>query len=98
VLLCVHGFPECWSSWRHWLRALAGEGRFRVVAVDLRGFGGSPLAAPPSWWRSRECAGREVVADLVALVDELLRERAEALAAGAGAGLPRADAAPHRVR
>jgi len=37
VLLC-HGFPECWYSWRHQLRALAEAG-FHAVAPDMRGFG-----------------------------------------------------------
>jgi pimeloyl-ACP methyl ester carboxylesterase len=39
VILC-HGFPECWYSWRHQLRALAQAG-FRAVAPDLRGYGRS---------------------------------------------------------
>jgi pimeloyl-ACP methyl ester carboxylesterase len=39
IILC-HGFPECWYSWRHQLRALAQAG-FRVVAPDLRGYGRS---------------------------------------------------------
>jgi pimeloyl-ACP methyl ester carboxylesterase len=37
VLLC-HGWPECWFSWRHQLRALADAG-FHAVAPDMRGFG-----------------------------------------------------------
>jgi len=37
VLLC-HGFPECWYSWRHQLKARAGAG-FHAVAPDMRGFG-----------------------------------------------------------
>jgi pimeloyl-ACP methyl ester carboxylesterase len=37
VILC-HGFPECWYSWRHQLRALAKAG-FRAVAPDSRGYG-----------------------------------------------------------
>jgi pimeloyl-ACP methyl ester carboxylesterase len=39
VILC-HGFPECWYSWRHQLRALA-QGGFHAVAFDLRGYGRS---------------------------------------------------------
>ena len=39
VLLC-HGFPECWYSWRHQLRALAAAG-YRVLAPDMRGYGRS---------------------------------------------------------
>ena len=39
VVLC-HGFPELWYSWRHQLDAL-GDAGFRVLAPDLRGYGGS---------------------------------------------------------
>jgi pimeloyl-ACP methyl ester carboxylesterase len=39
VVLC-HGFPELWYSWRHQLAAL-GDAGFRVLAPDLRGYGGS---------------------------------------------------------
>ena len=36
LVVLLHGFPECWYSWRHQLTAL-GE-RFRVVAPDMRGY------------------------------------------------------------
>ena len=36
LVVLLHGFPECWYSWRHQLKAL-GE-RFRVVAPDMRGY------------------------------------------------------------
>jgi pimeloyl-ACP methyl ester carboxylesterase len=36
LVLLLHGFPECWYSWRHQLIAL-GE-NFRVVAPDMRGY------------------------------------------------------------
>jgi pimeloyl-ACP methyl ester carboxylesterase len=36
LVLLLHGFPECWYSWRHQLMAL-GE-RFTVVAPDMRGY------------------------------------------------------------
>ena len=32
----LHGFPECWYSWRRQLPALAGN--YRVIAPDLRGY------------------------------------------------------------
>src|SRR5882757_7413967 len=43
TVLLLHGFPECWYSWRHQLAALGEEG-FHVVAPDQRGYGRS--AAP----------------------------------------------------
>src|SRR2546423_7034282 len=36
LVVLLHGFPECWYSWRHQLTAL-GE-RFHVVAPDMRGY------------------------------------------------------------
>ncbi len=40
LVVLLHGFPECWISWRNQMPALAAAG-FRVVAPDLRGYGGS---------------------------------------------------------
>ncbi len=36
LVLLLHGFPECWYSWRHQLQAL-GE-HYHVVAPDMRGY------------------------------------------------------------
>ncbi len=36
LVVLLHGFPECWYSWRHQLKALGR--RFRVVAPDMRGY------------------------------------------------------------
>lgn len=38
LVVLLHGFPECWYSWRHQLAALAGAG-YHVVAPDQRGYG-----------------------------------------------------------
>ena len=38
LVILLHGFGSFWWSWRHQLRGLTGA---RVVAVDLRGYGGS---------------------------------------------------------
>src|SRR6202050_170630 len=40
LVLLLHGVPEFWWTWRHQLEWLA-PARFRAVAVDLRGDGGS---------------------------------------------------------
>jgi pimeloyl-ACP methyl ester carboxylesterase len=37
TVLLLHGFPECWYSWRHQLVALAAAG-FHAVAPDQRGY------------------------------------------------------------
>jgi pimeloyl-ACP methyl ester carboxylesterase len=45
LVLLLHGFPECWYSWRHQLTALAEAG-FHAVAPDQRGYArtGGPQA------------------------------------------------------
>ena len=40
LVLLVHGWPECWYSWRHQFAPLTAAG-YRVAAPDLRGYGGS---------------------------------------------------------
>jgi pimeloyl-ACP methyl ester carboxylesterase len=40
LVMLLHGFPQFWWCWRHQLRALAEAG-YRVVAMDLRGYGAS---------------------------------------------------------
>ncbi|MFI9235235.1 alpha/beta fold hydrolase [Streptomyces sp. NPDC053079] len=37
LVLLLHGFPECWYSWRHQFAPLAAAG-YRVVAPDQRGY------------------------------------------------------------
>lgn len=39
VMLFVHGFPECWFSWRHQMAAFKDQ--YRVVGVNMRGYGES---------------------------------------------------------
>lgn len=38
VALFIHGWPECWYSWRHQMVALANAG-YRAIAPDMPGFG-----------------------------------------------------------
>jgi len=62
VVLC-HGFPELWYSWRHQLDAL-GEAGFRVLAPDLRGYGGSSQPTEVADYGSDQLTG-----DLCGLLD-----------------------------
>ena len=70
LVLLLHGFPECWVTWRNQMPALAAAG-FRVVAPDLRGYGKSDK--PPDLDAYRI----EVLArDVARLVEALGAERA----------------------
>ena len=40
LILCVHGWPELWYSWRHQMDYFASRG-YRVAAMNVRGYGGS---------------------------------------------------------
>jgi len=70
LLLLLHGFPECWFSWRYQLRDLfAGggdEGAWSVVAVDMRGYGESDKPAGVESY-----AVEELARDVPALVSAL---------------------------
>ena len=66
VVLCLHGWPQHWYEWRHLMPALAD--RYRVIALDLRGYGWSD--APPSGYEKENMAD-----DVLAVLDELGIER-----------------------
>jgi len=40
LLLCIHGWPELWYSWRHQMSYFSARG-YKVAAMDVRGYGGS---------------------------------------------------------
>ncbi|BAX94771.1 alpha/beta fold hydrolase [Mycobacterium shigaense] len=56
LVILLHGFGSFWWSWRHQLRGLTGA---RVVAVDLRGYGGSdkPPRGYDAWTMAGDAAG-----------------------------------------
>jgi pimeloyl-ACP methyl ester carboxylesterase len=56
LVILLHGFASFWWSWRHQLRGLAEA---RVVAVDLRGYGGSdkPPRGYDGWTLAGDTAG-----------------------------------------
>jgi pimeloyl-ACP methyl ester carboxylesterase len=56
LVILLHGFGSFWWSWRHQLDQLRGA---RVVAVDLRGYGGSdkPPRGYDGWTLAGDTAG-----------------------------------------
>jgi pimeloyl-ACP methyl ester carboxylesterase len=63
LALCLHGFPECWYSWRAQLPLLAQLG-YRAWAPDLRGYGQTDRP------RQREdYAIEHLLDDVAALID-----------------------------
>lgn len=56
LVILLHGFASFWWSWRHQLQGLSGA---RVVAVDLRGYGGSdkPPRGYDGWTLAGDTAG-----------------------------------------
>ncbi len=70
LVVLLHGFPECAKSWRLVQRALAARG-YRVVAPDMRGYGGSDKPSGVSSY-----ATPRLVGDVAGLVKALGAERA----------------------
>jgi pimeloyl-ACP methyl ester carboxylesterase len=56
LVILLHGFGSFWWSWRHQLTGLTGA---RVVALDLRGYGGSdkPPRGYDGWTLAGDTAG-----------------------------------------
>lgn len=67
TILFVHGFPLSHAMWRGQLESL--KSRFRVVAPDLRGFGGSLL--PTDAAAEAKSTMRQMADDCAALLDAL---------------------------
>ncbi|MDX2170877.1 MAG: alpha/beta hydrolase [Deltaproteobacteria bacterium] len=63
LALCLHGFPECWYSWRAQLPVLARLG-YRAWAPDLRGYGDSDR---PAGWREYQIEA--LLDDVAGLID-----------------------------
>jgi epoxide hydrolase 4 len=69
LVLLLHGFPECWYSWRHQLAALSE--RYTIVAPDLRGFNLSDKPGRVSDYRLAELAD-----DVIGLIHHFRRQKA----------------------
>lgn len=88
LVILLHGFPECWYSWRHQLPVL-GE-RYHVVAPDMRGYN---LSDKPSGVKSYRI--ESLVKDVVGLIHYFDRPRAAIVAHDWGAGVAWAVAQRH---
>jgi pimeloyl-ACP methyl ester carboxylesterase len=65
LIVCVHGFPELWYSWRHQIAHFSRLG-YKVAALDVRGYGGSS--------KPHEIAAysiRNLASDIAAVIDRL---------------------------
>ncbi|MFF6783363.1 alpha/beta fold hydrolase [Streptomyces sp. NPDC012510] len=70
LVVLLHGFPECWHSWRHQFGPLADAG-FHVIAPDQRGYGSSDHPADVGAYTILHLVG-----DVVGLVRALDEEKA----------------------
>jgi epoxide hydrolase 4 len=68
LMLMLHGFPECWYSWRHQIQEFSQD--YKVVAVDLRGYNESDKPTDPSAYRMSE-----FIQDIQGLITGLGYER-----------------------
>jgi len=65
LILCVHGFPELWYSWRHQIAHFSQRG-YKVAALDVRGYGGSSKPYDIAAYSIRNLAS-----DVAAAIDQL---------------------------
>src|SRR5436305_12034286 len=70
LVVLLHGFPECWYSWRHQLAALAAAG-YHAVAPDQRGYGQSDRPE-----RIEAYTELHMIGDLIGLLDALGEQQA----------------------
>ena len=65
LILCVHGWPEFWFSWRSQMKHFSARG-FRIAAMDVRGYGDSSKPTDIASYTMRNLTG-----DVAAVIDEL---------------------------
>jgi pimeloyl-ACP methyl ester carboxylesterase len=63
LIVCVHGWPELWYSWRWQMDHFAALG-FKVAALDVRGYGGSAKPHEVAAYSLRQLAS-----DVIAVID-----------------------------
>ena len=70
MVLMLHGWPETSYTWRHQIAAVSAGG-WRVIAPDVRGYGGTDAPADVSAYRLTE-----LVADAAGIVEALGEKQA----------------------
>lgn len=65
LILCVHGWPELWYSWRHQMAHFSARGH-KVAALDVRGYGASSKPHEISAYSMKSLTG-----DVAAVIDAL---------------------------
>jgi pimeloyl-ACP methyl ester carboxylesterase len=88
LVILLHGFPQCWYSWRHQLAALAPH--YRVVAPDLRGYNESDKPEGVASYALSESS-----ADIVGLIHALGEREAVIVAHDFGGAVAWTLAAEH---
>jgi pimeloyl-ACP methyl ester carboxylesterase len=81
VVVLLHGFPDTHAVWRKQVMPLAAAG-YRVLAPDLRGYGGSDAPRDVSAYRLEH-----VAADVLAMLDQLGIAKARVVGHDWGAAL-----------
>src|SRR5262249_43696488 len=91
TVVMVHGNCESSRAWAPWVPHLSGK--YRVVRLDLPGFGASPVPAGYSW------SATELAADVGRFLDALKIERCHLIAAkyGGSVAMQFASDQPHRL-
>ncbi|CAF3273212.1 unnamed protein product [Rotaria socialis] len=64
LMLFVHGFPECWYTWRYQMKYFSKN--YRVVAIDQRGYG---LSSKPS--EVSNYAADKLARDIADIIEQL---------------------------
>ena len=80
LVLCLHGFPDCYHSFRHQLPFLAEHG-YRAVSVSLRGY--EPSSQPSDGDYSLE----SIANDIIAFIDQLGEDKAHLIGHDWGAAI-----------
>jgi pimeloyl-ACP methyl ester carboxylesterase len=87
-VLLLHGWPDTADLWRHQVPALVAD-HYRVLAPDLRGFGGSSRPAEVQAYEMPHLVG-----DVVGVLDHLSIPRAHLVGHDWGAAIAWMTASP----